>query len=415
MRLRKERSRMATARSGGILLLGAATAAATCLLGSGGAAGASTPPASSWPSQVAHPVKGSCPRGSTLVAPTSGWTDSLGVAHFSYKKAPGLVTNVPPRGLTASRVSPALIADVGLPAHSAARSSVARREVRQVLNLAKNQTAPAFCRSRARPDKAVLARRSPSGRTSAPGHRFNHVYSGNWGGYAVTEAENGGGMLGVYGSWTNPGSHTISSPSESSTWVGIGGGLGEQSSVWGLIQDGTSMETNEGYRSWFEYVGSSGCTGTLCNVQYTGYDDIRPGDSVSAQVWWVSQTQACFYFSDWTTGTGSISACQASISIPYDHTSVEWVNENWLEYEWYDNPGTVNWSDQAYTDSFNGGGTWKDPFSGSFEAVIMYTSGTPLPPCGNAGLLSYPANPSTSSSGGSSQIITCSESGYDSP
>jgi len=175
------------------------------------------------------------------------------------------------------------------------------------------------------------------------------------------------------------------------------------------------MQTDEGYRSWSEYLGT-GCTSGACDPVYSGTDDLRPGDSVSAQVWWVSQTEACFWFADWTSSTGSISRCQSSIPIPYDHTSAEWVNENWLANGYYyDNPGTINWSDQTFTDTFNGGGTWKDPFSGAYEAVIMYTGGTPVPPCGNAGLLAYPANPSTSSAGGSSQIVSCSVNGYGSP
>jgi hypothetical protein len=45
----------------------------------------------------------------------------------------------------------------------------------------------------------------------------------------------------------------------------------------------------------------------------------------------------------------------------------------------------------------------------------MYTGGSPVPPCGNAGLLAYPANPSITSTGGSSQIISCSVNGIDSP
>jgi hypothetical protein len=69
---------------------------------------AASAPAGSWPSQLARPAKATCPRGQTLIAPTSGRTDALGVVHVTYKSDPGLVAVVPPRGLTAGKVTPAV-------------------------------------------------------------------------------------------------------------------------------------------------------------------------------------------------------------------------------------------------------------------------------------------------------------------
>lgn len=56
---------------------------------------------------------------------------------------------VPLRGLTARRVTPALMADVALGARQPVSSPWGRRLLQQVLNLTKDRTAPEFCRSRA--------------------------------------------------------------------------------------------------------------------------------------------------------------------------------------------------------------------------------------------------------------------------
>ncbi len=76
--------------------------------------------------RVARPVSTPCPANRTPVAPTSGWTDSLGVMYLSYPHAPGMVATVPPRGLTADRVTPAMLADLHLPGSPAtAKGAVA--------------------------------------------------------------------------------------------------------------------------------------------------------------------------------------------------------------------------------------------------------------------------------------------------
>jgi hypothetical protein len=382
--------------------MGVALAAGSCLTGVAGAAATGT--AVSWPSGVPRPAAVSCPRGQTLIAPTSGWRDALGVEHFRYRAAPGLVSTLAPRGLTASRVSAAMISDVGLPSHGVARQLA----VRQVLNLARNRVPEEFCESRGLADKFI-----PSKGPRRPTRviRFTHTY-GSWGGYEVTEAENGKvGINGADGSFTVGQSMTADSPSIESTWVGVGGGGGETGSSWGLIQDGVSMETNDGYRSWFMFAGSSVCTSKYCDPQYSTVDAVHPGDSVTAETWWDSSTEACFYLTNWTTGTGNISTCKAS-PVPYDHTSAEWVNEypsGAKNGSFYDNPGTIKFTDQAMTTSLGGGGSWYSPFSGSFQADIMTTGkGTPTgTSCSDAFVLSYPDDAATTSSGGSSQIITC--------
>src|SRR5579863_7137199 len=207
-------------KSGGVTLLGMTLVSASCLWGLVGAASAVTaapaPSASSWPAQVVRPAPASCPRGQTLVAPTSGWTDALGVIRLTYANAPGLVAKVPPRGLTAGRVTPAMISDLGIPGGSAPGSRPGRAVVQRVLSLTKNRTAPEFCRSTARKDEEIPA--APSGNRSVtwPRVHYDHRFSANWGGYEVTEAENGGsGINGAIGEWTVGQHSTMSQPSHS--------------------------------------------------------------------------------------------------------------------------------------------------------------------------------------------------------
>lgn len=391
------------AKSRSVILLSFAAVAALGLSGLGGAAAAGSAPAPLWPSQVARPATASCPRGATLIAPTSGWTDALGVSHLTYKADPGLVMMVPPRGLTASRVTPAMMADVGLRAHQPATSSSQRHLVQQVLKLAENRTAPEFCRSRA-------VDSPPTGQAIN-----DHYYLTNWAGYAKSEQENGSGINGVQGSWTVPRSMTTSQPSAESTWVGIGGSnLFEGSDVDGLIQAGTEMQTDEGYRDFWEYIGSSGCVNVFCG-KYSSVDAVAPGDSVFAEVTWESTTSACFYFTDNSRNT-SFSGCHP-VNVPYDHTSAEWISE-WTGggFKYYDSPGTVSWTNQWLNNGFNASDSWHSPFSGSFAAIIMYqitTAGGIS--CSNDAVISYPIDAATGSNGGSSKTVTCSINGVDSP
>jgi Peptidase A4 family len=195
--------------------------------------------------------------------------------------------------------------------------------VRQVLNLAQNQRAPEFCRSR--PDLGVLGKQLMLAREpSAGGPTLTVAETPNWGGYATTQSEFGAAINGAEGTWTVP-PHTAGlAPSAEATWVGVGGGIGGETRGIGLIQAGTEMQTNEGYRSVWEYIGTSGCVG-FCG-QYSSINAISPGDSVTGQVFWGSSTYACFYLEDWSRNSGSQGVCQ-TVNIPYDHTSAEWVDE----------------------------------------------------------------------------------------
>ena len=83
---------------------------------------------------------------------------------------------------------------------------------------------------------------------------------------------------------------------------------------------------------------------------------------------------------------------------------------------YYDSPGTVYWSQQLLTGALDDSGSWGSPFSGSYEGVVMDTgNGTTGTACGQSGVLSVPVGATNSGGEGSSQIVTCSVAGIDSP
>jgi len=390
--------RPSRAKSAVVALLTAFAALTLSLLPVGSAVTAAAQP---WPGQLAPPAPAPCPSGETLIAPTSGWTDNLGVSHVTYRADPGIVAMVPPKGLTAGKVSAALMADVGMRAPSVHSPSF-QRMVQQVLRLARNQRAPEFCRSA--PDRTTR----PTATTTVVANSALNVVqlANNWAGYATTEAERGGTPItDAFGAWTVP-SHTPGrTPSAESTWVGIGGGVDGESSV-SLIQTGTEMQTNEGFRSFWQAVGT-GCGGGCGN--YSSTDAVLPGDSVTGEVYWTSSAQACFYFFDLSRSTGSWDMCQG-VS-PYDPSSAEWINE-WPDFTAvsYDNPHTVAWSAML---AGRYGDTLTSPFITPWLAIVMTPPGGGHGPYTCSGqYMSIPIDAATNSSGvGTSNVITC----YDPP
>jgi hypothetical protein len=395
-------------RPAGVILMSFAAIAALSMPGLGNAATTAGAPAVSWPSQVARPGPASCPRGEMLIAPTSGWTDALGVAHLTYRAAPGLVAAIPPRGLTARQVTPAVLADLD---GGVGRSASPRRDerlVRLFVRLAKDRTAPEFCQ--AKPADAHASRRRSGSELPS-----THIYSGNWGGYAVTESEFGAGINGVTGSWSVPANSGTGTEAES-TWVGIGGNIGGEKDGFGLIQAGTEMafvdqsgKQFDGFYTFFQWAGSNTCVGApLSCGMFSSADAVVPGDNINAYVWWNTSTTATFVLE---TPEGSWDLPDYPVGVIYDHTSAEWVNENHLPTP-YDKPGTVQFTNQELSSSFSGDGGFVSPFEGSYEAIIMKNMSTTATSCSDGnGVMSYPAYPGNSSSGGSSDIITCPDPG----
>jgi hypothetical protein len=380
--------------------------------GAGGASAAALPGASSWPAQVARPAAAGCPAGETLIAPTGGWTDSLGVSHIAYSSRPGMVDEIAPNGLTASRVTPGLLTDLGLGVSGASKAEY-QMHVNQALSMARTRTAPEFCYSPT--PIAPPARATASTAVSAAS--VNAVtYSPNWGGTAISEYQSGSGINGAEGDYAQPRAQFGGSDGYSvaeSTWVGDGdyGDIG--SPVWGLIQAGTTMLTGYGYRAFYEAIGSSGCTaGTSFCGGYTAANAVTPGQDIFAFVFWENSTNACFYVA---AGATALFDLCSPVNIPYDHTSAEWINENHEGQGFqYTDPSTVTFTIQSYSNDFDAYGG-RSPFATpDFDLVIMgwggnYASGTPIS-CSNPTIMSYPTDGSTSGGYASSEIITCPNS-----
>jgi hypothetical protein len=406
------RARLKPARAS----LGAAVLASAGLLGTIGSAAAASQGAGSWPSGIAHPSV-SCAAGQTLVTPTSGSTDSLGVSHFSYKAHPGMVANVAPKGLSASRVNTAMLADLGMPTDAHSRQSA----VRNAVDLGQNQVAPAFCETVLTPEQAKQhlwsgasqkAADAATGKTAA----INDHIDGNWAGYGVTEAQYGSPIESADGTWNvgTVGIPTSLTPSGESTWVGIGGGIDGETNGTGLIQAGTSMDTGNGFRAWWEYVGTSG------GVSEQDATRVPAGDTVASLVDWQTTSSACFDFTDFTRATGSFDVCSA-VNVPYDHTSAEWVNE-WPEpyysIGFYQDPGPIFFSDQKLSAGFSAAGPWSPSFAKAFTGlVLVLPNSAPPTNIGCADLnavVSYGAAANDPNGGaGSSEIVACPYNFYE--
>lgn len=360
---------------------------------------------SSWPSQVARPGPASCPRGERLIAPTSGWTDALGVAHVAYKAAPGLVASIPPRGLTAGEVTPAVLSDLGVRAVRPASPAGEERLARVFAGLARDRTAPEFCHGQ---PAGVSASRLRSGPARPDTHTDGPT--GTWAGYAVTESEFGGSINGVTGEWSVP-ANSGTPPDAESTWTGIGGNIGGEKDGYGLIQTGTEMAFTDvsgqlnGFYTFFQYAGSNTCQ-SACGP-YSSADAVTPGEDVTAYVWWDTSKAATFLLAT-SGGLGGWDMTDYSVPTIYDHTSAEWVDEDHPGIT-YDKPGTVQFHGQGLTNAFGGAGSFGSPFEGNYEALIMVTStSVTATNCSSGnGVISYPAFPGNSSGGGSSDIITC--------
>lgn len=388
-------------------------AAGGLVAGSGAAAAATVSGAVSWPAQVAHPAAAACPAGQTLITPTGGWTDSLGVSHITYSSRPGMVDEIAPMGLTASRVTPALLDDLGLDAKGASKAAY-QQHVSQALSMARSRTAPEFCYSPtpiAPPVQPTASTATARAAVSAASANVD-TYSPYWGGTAITEYQSGSGINGAEIGYIQPLGSNIDGqggPASASTWVGVGDDGDIGSSVAGLIQAGTEMQTGYGYRAFYEQIGTSGCVDVFCGA-YSAVNAVSPGQSIYAYVYWENSTHACFHVDN---GIVTIFNLCSAIIVPYDHTSAEWVNENMEgSGDEYADPGTVTLTSQSYSNSFNAD-QGESPFATSdFNLIYMgYAGNNPNLSlglgCGNSTLMSYPTDGVNYGSYATSKIITC--------
>jgi hypothetical protein len=366
--------------------------------------------ASTWQSWVAKPAAASCASGSVLVAPTSASTDSLGVVHLKYANYPGLTSALPPKGFSVRQASAGLRADLA--------SSGVRPD--QAQSLANAASAPEFCASSHlysgfQASKTATSKTSASSATS--GGQYAHS-DGGWAGYSV---DGGTGFNGVTGYWNVQQSNGSSpAPNNDGTWIGIGGDGNDclNHSECSLIQEGTQMMTNNGYKSWFEFVCSpSGCGnsvapqfGNAYGVSFTSTNVVGVGDEMAGAVYWKSSSTACFTLTDYSRSSGSFSGC-VSGQVPYDNRSIEWIDEDgWANQGYYmaDFSETHWQAQEAYSPST---GQSTMVFGNSEFSVVGNIAATSpnlniTPPC-NSGVVAYPTGESTANSG-SSITVWCS-------
>lgn len=388
------RTRHNCLRLRGTALLAAAFLATLITAGPASVARASSGPW--WPSWIGRPAAPNCQAGEVPLVPSRATQDALGVVKIQYHGFPGLTSSFPPRGFSNSNVSPALRADLR-------RSGLPDNYV-DALSVSSGLRATAFCMSSPATAGAnwepVAGGFEPANGIS--GVDNTHFESINWAGYEV-----GGTWDGASADWTVEGSAANQlTPNREDTWVGVGGGAQDfNGSNYGLIQLGTEMQTNLGYRSWFEWVcGSCGYSinptfGSAYGITFSNGNTVRPGDSVSGLVYWNSTTSACFIFTDYSRSSGSFSGCTGNMGIPYDRTTMEWIDEShyWLNGYYLSNFGHTYWS---FQDAFNSSTGASLPFTNyGYAADIMADPNTaPVPPCSSAGLMAYPEGASNASS-----------------
>jgi Peptidase A4 family len=384
-----------------------------------------------------------CALGGTLLTPTAVRTDSLGVRYYTYRAEPGLFTKVAPSGLTAARVTTALLVDLGLESASSARESLsaqARQRMDGEAIALSRAPAPRICLGN-QATRRLLSQPLVKARTARPAPSelpWAHTYSDNWGGYAVTESEFGAGINSVEGAFTVGTSMSDLAKMAESTWVGLGGGLAEGvnsdgDQTYGLLQAGVAMLTDPGsagpagFTSWMEDLGgecnvntdactSQGCVGSnnYCDPFYNPGDSTRPGDAVLVGSYYSSSSLGCAFIVDYTHSSGSFPTTCMDSAV-YDHTSAEWINENWLQYGFpYDYPADlIGFNTQNISAAFGGDSSWVGAFTGAYEGVVMDTDdidqhGNPYADPPTPGTPSCPANVTlaegVNASGSSSQI-----------
>ena len=379
--------------------------------------------ASTWQAWVAKPSTVPCPSGGTLVSPTGASTDSLGVVHVKYASFPTFSTTLPPKGFNAGHASQALDADL-------ATSGLKPQQAQQ---LAQAVAAPAFCESTTqlhttlptgKSVKALSGARTVGGTTGGTPSGTTGQYAhadGAWAGYTV---DGGTGFNGVTGQWDVQQSNGSSpSPNDDGTWIGIGGDKADcdAHSNCSLIQEGTEMHTGDGYRTWFEYVGSGGIDPVYGSNPYgVTFDDdsdtVHVGDIMSGMVTWASTSSACFTLTDEGSATGGFSGCVDDLPVAYDSSSIEWIDEDAdagsTTTTYLADFGHTYWENQdSYSPSAHNEIPLSTFNSDSTYSVTGYMAADPAstsitPPCGTKGLDAYPSGIS-SNDGGSSTTTWC--------
>lgn len=352
-----------------------------------------------WDARVGHPTAPACGAGQVAVMPTSAVGDAFGIVHVTYSQFPDLTTAViSPDALTAAP-TPGLLDDVktsGLRPADLVHSStpaVAQALCMSGRSLDPNWTPVAGPAQHSATDAQASAATTQDG----PGPN-THYSTTNWAGAQVS-----GTFTGVYGQWTVQQSIVgPPAPNQDTTWIGVGGGHGD--AIGSIIQAGTDISSGGGYRNWFEIFGAgAACNGnnapsySSCGgVTFVSPNYLRPGDAIWSQVYWTSQTRACFVLDDTSRASGGLSGCVSNVGVKYDTNTIEWIDEGhyWNQQgiatgDHLADFGQTHWT-QA--DSYNPStGAYQYYSDYPYASNVMNDPGTAGTSCGVAGTMAYPA------------------------
>jgi hypothetical protein len=190
-----------------------------------------------------------------------------------------------------------------------------------------------------------------------------------------------------------------------------------------LIQAGLWVITTSGKRTlspFLEYVNDSS-TDPCCAV-IPGSSTVNSGNELAAEVYWTSDTNACFEVYDTTTDEFPIDDCgTVGHSVQHDTSSAEWFMEDSLPQtspeEYFENLNQVPWTDVSLSEGAEADPNWHSPFAYYYNEYQIAAQKPPdvIGTCnagsGPNGNLAYPANPAGSSSSGTFDSNTNSVSG----
>lgn len=388
----------------------------------------------SWSANVQRPGVPSCESGEQPVVPSTSATDLNGLTTVKYGALPGLHVDIPPPNYDPASASPGLNTSLRVSDRSMSET-MSSNLVKSLKQLAKSRVAPAFCyrsvsagtRPLSLPGRVLSSAGTAPGSSCAKAPCASHVNSSNWSGYVVSQGAVPYTIYGATAAWFEQSSGYDTPHNKDVTWVGVGGAT--PGAAYGLIQAGTSMETNAGYRSWFEWVGSGTGVGeqfaSIGGVLYSGGNVVRPGDLISTIVYWSkhvndSEWDMCFTVADLDRSSGDLNGCQPRVPPPghpqfgkailQDHSSVEWIDEK-------DTAG-YPLSDFWQTNFF-GAGLYNPAISSSIDDFNKYSYtgwilGTGVPKATGATLYdrctstisAFPANPVRETSSGNGGSFT---------
>jgi len=150
------------------------------------------------------------------------------------------------------------------------------------------------------------------------------AYSTNWSGYAVTAASDS--VTSAAGSWIVPTVTGTSSGQYAAFWVGIDGASSstvEQTGVLAVTTRSGFRGTTTTYYAWYEFYPSESII-QITKANSGAPATVKPGDTISASVTYVSGTTFTLSITDATQGwTFSITGSQSGAT----ESSAEWIVE----------------------------------------------------------------------------------------